>query len=460
MQLRLRLCSVLVLAPALALAGCGDDEEEERSRGCSVADQTGCAAGLSCEEVQGGEPACFAPLYIEGRVFDATTEAGIQDARVIARDPNDAALSRVAITDAQGAYRLQVAARRDANGNPVAASVTLRADAAGYDTFPKAPRVALPIDLATAAGDPPTIQTAATDVALLSLPNSDGLGTISGTVAAENPGGTLVVAGGVTGAADFDGAFTIFNVPAGDYTVRGYAKGLQLDSASVSVAAGQETTGVVLNGLGVATAVVDGNIQIVNAPGGSETSVILVVADTFNATAARGEAPPGLRMAPVSGAFRIEGVPDGTYKVLAAFENDGLVRDPDTSIGGTDIVEITVAGGDLSIAEGFKVTEALTVISPGAETLEEVSGTPEFVWADDSSEGGYEVQVYDAFGTLVWEDLAIPEVSGNADVRVTYGGAPLEAGMIYQFRATSMSKDNPPVPISKTEDLRGVFQYR
>ncbi len=34
---------------------------------------------------------------------------------------------------------------------------------------------------------------------------------------------------------------------------------------------------------------VTGNVQIVNAPGGSLTSVILVVEDTFDANAARGE---------------------------------------------------------------------------------------------------------------------------------------------------------------------------
>jgi hypothetical protein len=41
---------------------------------------------------------------------------------------------------------------------------------------------------------------------------------------------------------------------------------------------------------------------------------------------------------------RSAGVPDGKYVALAAFENDGLVRDPDTSIGGTQIVHLTVSG--------------------------------------------------------------------------------------------------------------------
>jgi hypothetical protein len=226
------------------------------------------------------------------------------------------------------------------------------------------------------------------------------------------------------------------------------------------VAAGMNIAGVDLNVTGEATSVVSGKIEIVNAPGTSGTSVILVVEDTFNEAAARGEAPRGLRVGNVSGDFKIEGVPQGKYVVLAAFENDGLVRDPDTSIGGTDIVHIEVGEADLAIPESFKVTGALAVQSPGAETIEEVSGTPTFVWEDDSSEGGYELRLFDALGTLVWEDLAIPEVSGSKDVTLQYGGSALTAGMIYQFRVLSMSKDAQPNPISATEDLRGVFIYR
>ncbi|HLV67123.1 MAG TPA: hypothetical protein VKY73_14985 [Polyangiaceae bacterium] len=98
--------------------------------------------------------------------------------------------------------------------------------------------------------------------------------------------------------------------------------------------------GVVLSRLAQATATVTGNVQIVNAAGGSATSVILVVEDTFDRDAARGEVPRGLR-APrtgspnVTGAFTITGVPVGRYVVLAAYENDALVRDPNTKIAGT-----------------------------------------------------------------------------------------------------------------------------
>ena len=142
--------------------------------------------------------------------------------------------------------------------------------------------------------------------------------------------------------------------------------------------------------------------------------------------------------------------------MLAAFENDGLVRDPDTSIGGTQIQHITVAGGNVA-GGSFKVTGALAVESPGANDIEIVSGTPTFTWEDDSSEDEYRVQVFDALGNQTWETTGNFDPGGGAPASVAYGGPALESGMIYQFRATSIKNGT---PISSTEDLKGVFLYQ
>jgi len=208
-------------------------------------------------------------------------------------------------------------------------------------------------------------------------------------------------------------------------------------------------------------ATVDGSVNIVNAEGGLETSVVLVPVSVYNEPLERGPVPFGLRapeppLAPeIGGGWAIRGVPPGTYKVLAAFENDRLVRDPDENIAGTDIPEITVGESNTNVGESFKITEALEVVSPGAEVPEVVSdGMPTFVFADDSSEDNYHVVVYDAFGELVWEDAEVPRVTGNKNVEVRYGGPALTSGMYYQFRATSLKDGS---AISRTEDLRGVF---
>ena len=43
---------------------------------------------------------------------------------------------------------------------------------------------------------------------------------------------------------------------------------------------------------------------------------------------------------------------------------------------------------------------------------------------------------------------------GSTDASVDYGGDPLQSGMIYRFRATSIKDAR---PISSTEDLLGVW---
>lgn len=453
MQLR-----YLALIPGLVLpVACGgDDPPEEKDASCTPGGVSTCKDGQVCEEVEGGEPACFAPLVLRGRVFDTTTDDGIEGARVVARDANDAAVSPVAVSAADGTYSLNVPAKRASDGSIVADNVTLRADAAHYLTFPRAPRTAIPLALDEAGGDEPAIENALTDIGLIPLAESDGLGTVRGRVKSERPGGALVVVAGATGVADSDGDYAVFNVPAGEAEVRGYLAGANLESREVDVPADGEVAGVDLDKASDATAMVSGNVQIVNAPGGAMTSVILVLEDTFSELTLRGETPPGLRMGNVSGAFSISDVPDGDYVALAAFENDGLVRDPDTSIGGTEIVHLSVSGESVMLSEGFKVTGALAVVAPGAEAIDTVSGSPEFEWEDDSSEDTYTVTLFDALGTQVWEAEGIIGPNGNAPATVTYDGPALTTGMYYQFRAVSI-KDG--VPISSTEDLKGVFVY-
>lgn len=454
--------SMLVVAGTLVL-GCGDDEEA-----CTVGTAEGCDDGLVCEEVQGGgEPVCATPVVVRGRVFDALSDVGIEGARVVARDANGVARSSVSVSAADGTYDLPVPLVRDADGNVVVDDdITLRVDAAGYRPFPQAPRQALPIDLDTAVETDGelVVMNAATDVALIPR-DTTAEGSISGRIDSELAAGALVVAeqGGVavsTAIADRDGEFVLFDVPAGDTVVSGYIQGLSITPETVTVAA-VEVVDVVLAASSDGVATVSGSVNIVNAPGGVQTSVILVLASTFDPATVRGEAPPGLRAAPVDAAFEIPGVPPGRYAVLAAFENDELVRDPDEGIGGTEVVFVDVAGVDIALDASFKVTEALAITSPGASGLETVSAIPDLIWADDSSEDGYELRIYDAFGELVFENTEIPGVSGSATVTGTWDGAEPVAGMIYQFRAWSfrdgaMGRSY----ISATEDLEGVFLYQ
>lgn len=436
---------------------------------------TKCGGNLVCAEVETGDHACFAPVLITGDVFDSLSQAAIAGAHVIALDPQSTAITDVAISDPEGKYTLEVPAVRTATGEPVApftqSSFTLRSSAAGYQTFPGGIRAALPIDATaekTALGY--VIASPLTRIALVALPEEEqGRVAISGKVLAdEDAGGVLVVAESDAGAAstisDASGNYTIFNVADGTYKVRGYAAGLQLESKDATVA-GAAVTGVDLAQSDAALGSISGNLQIVNAAGGSATSVVLVVKSTFSDTFVRGEVPRGLRTPlsgtpDVTGDFKIENVPAGEYIVLAAFENDELVLDPDPNISGTQIVSVTMdaPGEAVALSSSFKVTQALTMVGPGAEDAEGVAGTPVFTWKDDSSEDFYSVVVYDSFGNLVWENPDVAAVSGGGDASVPYEGPALEPGMYYQWRATAWrSPGGTPGPIAKTEDLRGVF---
>lgn len=450
-----------------------------------------CAPGLACEPVDGSDDyVCGTAVEIRGLVIDSMSGEPVEGALVAALNESSEPVTNVVATDSCGAYVLPVSVRRTAEGEfAETPKWTLNVSAQDYLPFPEGVRPALPIDIADATPNPDAepdagetggevyvddvIDNAATSVALIRLPD-DLLGgaTVSGAVGGGGVAGMLVIAEGTGGRApygivDAAGHYTLFNVPDGEATIRGYRRGVEVEP-TVVMASGGAIEGVDLpvitldvDDLGT----VDGSLNIVNAPGGSETSVVLVPVSVYNDALERGPVPVGLRvpdppLAPnVSGQFGFEGVPSGTYKVLVAFENDLLVRDPDEGIAGTAILEITVGMGErLELQDSFKVTEALEVFGPGRDRPEQVDAQPVLSWADDSSEDGYEVVVYNALGELVWETM-VPKVSGSEQVDLTYEGPALVPGMFYQFRATSF-REQPGGEVlyaSRTEDLRGVF---
>src|SRR5215211_2254052 len=103
-------------------------------KGCNLIDSSDCPSDQVCERVQGGAPACFTPVKIEGRVFDLTTNASIEGARVVALDPNGAAISGVAVSDAEGVYSVRIPSERSSDGSILNPSCTLRADATEHQS--------------------------------------------------------------------------------------------------------------------------------------------------------------------------------------------------------------------------------------------------------------------------------------------------------------------------------------
>lgn len=503
--------TLLSLAAAAAV-GCGGSK---KAGPCDVAARAGCGAGLVCEEVVGGQPACFEPVVVAGRVYDLATGVGLPGAGVVALDVDGAPASRIGLSatgTVPGAYLLALPAPRLPGGSPAPASVTLRADRQGYATFPSGLRTALPVSTSAAvhAGGRWTLATSQTDLGLSALPPAT-TAQIAGTVAMPASGrGVLLVAeettsrAGLTALPGSDGAFTVFNVPDGAYEVRAYSPGVNYPPLTVTVTGGVAAPATIALAAGATpTATVGGSVQLVAGTKWNATSVLLVVASTFDPARLRGVAPPGLKASGVAATWSIAGIPDGHYRVLAGFETDYLVRDP-SDIGGAAVLEFQVVGGlprlmdgttSAATLQGFKITGAVRLTSPlkgadgactaiaEAQLPADPAGllpgpctmaatAPTFGWAGYSSQDFYELTVIDELGAVAWRARVAKGATGTV-YGAAAGASGVEAvlsppaalvpGRTYQARVAA--RNDPKTPggaeetLSASEDLLGVFTH-
>jgi hypothetical protein len=445
---------------ALSLSACGPAE-------CKLDDPSSCPKEQVCEVVTGKDkPLCFAPVQLEGRVYDLSTTSGIEGASVVATDENGAPAGPAVISTTDGKYTLRVpSTRTDDKGTYTARKVLLRSQAKNYVPFPSGSRISLPVDTSAAMreadGKPYILKSAQTDIGLSPvMAASMNLPTVSGTVemSADQKSVMLVLEpGGVTTLAASDGKFTFFNVPAGTFKISAYSRGVNYTPVDVTVAA-DEVKDLAVKKASTSTATLSGSVQLVAGANNAGTSVVLVVESTFVESLGRGEVPPGLRApesgAPnISGSWTISGIPDGRYVVLAAFENDGNVRDPDPGISGTQIQHIVVSGGALtpSVSPAFKVTGAVAIVSPGKDGVEDTGATPTFTWSVYSNADAYQLKVFDGLGNTIWTN----DIGSKDTVTAAYGGPALTAGQFYQWRVTAIRRS---APTSQTEELRGLFR--
>jgi len=433
---------------ALSLAaGCGGGGDKKE---CKVGDA--CGNGGFCESYvdSGGamHNACFAPTLLAGQVTDAASAAPIPGARVVAIDGDShAAVGPVSVTDAAGHYTVRVTAPRVADGIK---QFTLRVGAAGYQEFPSGIRIALPVTVSF--GDPMGAATVdgPQDVGLVALAPAPA-GSIAGKVGGTHAAGVLVVASDANGAystvSDASGDYVLFNVPDGTFSVRGYFVGVNFAPVDGVVVAGARRDGVDLASSGPATATLTGSLSYV---AGANTATTTAVVLRLQATH---EVPPGLQVPAMNSTpYRLDGIPDGTYEVLASFPNDGLVKDPDPGQAGTETPVVTFAGNTVD-AGTFKITDPVDMVGPDANAR--ISGTPTFSWTAYPQTDHYQVDVFDSQGNPVWSLPDLPRADS-----VVYAGPALQPGSYYQWRITSFARasNTPSRPISRSEDLRGVWQ--
>ena len=406
-------------------------------------------------------------IKIKGKVFSLVDKSVIKGAIVSAVNKADGTVSDMAVTGADGSYTVEVAAEREGRNKPINEAWGLNASAEQFMSVPSFIRPSIAVKIADFIPEDNnyTYSDSLTDIGLATIKETGELFTVSGRLDGGDAGALVVLEGCSEPPCPYAytakwGDFTIFNVQQKTYSAAAYKKGVSYETLSIEVSS--DTQNVVLKKKpGNVTGTVSGSVNIVNPGEGDATSIVLVPESLFHETLKKGMLVPGLR-APesgdfnIKGAYSITGVPEGSYVVLAAFENDFLVRDPDPNIAGTQIVHFTMpeAGSYERSIDAFKITGSLNIISPGGgDTPEGLADLMEVVFTDDSSEDQYKLVLYNMYGDTIWEKTILGQ-SGGANVTVAYDGPALENGVYYQWNVTSFRKGG---PISTSEDLKGIF---
>jgi hypothetical protein len=216
----MRRSALIVSLLSVTLFACGPRE-------CVLGDPASCPSDQVCEAVQGREkPLCFAPVTLQGRVFDLSTSAGIGGAEVLATDENGSPAGAATKTASDGTYSLRVpSTRTDEQGTFTPRKVMLRSQAKNYLPFPSGARVSLPIDTSAAtrkegSSDPFILTSPLTDIGLAPVEaGQQNLASVSGSVDLSADQRSVMVvlesngSPGRTTIAGADGRFTFFTCP-------------------------------------------------------------------------------------------------------------------------------------------------------------------------------------------------------------------------------------------------------
>lgn len=427
---------------------------------------------------------------IDSTTADEVEPTIIENARVIIFDADTGESVITVETDVDGLALVE---------NLELGNVNVRVSALGFESSPARADVT-PIPFEIVADTTYELTIALTPLDPLTV---DTLATVSGTALDTNLDpivGALAfceIAGEKYFAStDGNGVFVFYNVPGGTAELPNTAEvkilvgGYEFDSISdIDVISGEEADVGSAEATRVATGSITGTVNSV-ATGDvplPETGfdVTLLIPET-------GTTIPGLKAYTVNGSYTINGVPDGTYEILASRDNDLFVTDPhDIVRDGIPLVSLSdgVVTSDATILN-FEVTPAVDIAND--ETFE--TGTlPKFTFEDASSFSSadwFVIEVIDESGNHIIEGFS-DVISGTSGEKIiknkvdrndietigaegTYyewtfdasiASAELVEGGRYQFRlyAIKITGNNPELEFeeynfeSASEDLKGVF---
>lgn len=407
----------------------------------------------SCKKEEENQPTTG---IVEGIITDFETSLAIADVRIIVFDANtNSPIGDTYSTNANGEYSIEL----------YPGTYYLKLNCLGYESIPHPGVTALPIAVVINESVVADFQMSASNII-------DG-GVISGTVTALDAsvaGGLIIAEKGdlaYSSVSDADGNYFIYNVPAGDYSVKCWKAGYNSNIQEINIEASMEKSDVNITLTQDATANVTGTISFL-ATENKEVDVSLVHPVTK-------ETVPGLNIKTEGGNYIFENVPNGTYIGRASFENDSLVLDPDWVVknGGEPTIEVNNA--DVSL--NYSVTGAVSLQNPTNNSLStqpvEVSlDTLSFSWIPYPSTSDYVIEVIDGNGNIIWggfsadwsqKNIVIPgsQTSIEYDADGT-ANAQLEAGKTYRWRIFSSKDDNQSVTgwrlISVSEDQMGLIK--
>ncbi|MDP4272353.1 MAG: carboxypeptidase-like regulatory domain-containing protein [Bacteroidota bacterium] len=298
-------------------------------------------------------------------------------------------------------------------------------------------------------------------------------GYISGKVTSGGKAlaGVMVVASdslsGYSSVSGSDGVYYIYNIPAGNYKVKGYLANYNSTEADVTVTANTESSGKDITLTSGATGSLSGMVSFL-ATNNGEVDVTLAHPITK-------ETIPGLVTKTVGGIYTLNYIPNGVYTAKASYNNDGYVVDPDWIIKNG---EPTVTINNNKVTMNFSVTGAVRLNSPTNDStttkpIEITETSPTFSWTAYSSTNDYVIEVSDISGKIIWggftksgstitKNIVIPKnqlsIVFNADGKAK---SSLIKGMPYRWKIYASKDDTKETNgwklISVSEEQRGLF---
>jgi hypothetical protein len=268
-----------------------------------------------------------------------------------------------------------------------------------------------------------------------------------------------------------DGTYSIYNVPAGEYVVKGLIAGYSSNSVNASVSDNTETSAVNVSMAKAAGGKLNGSVRNL-AASNKDVDISLVHPLTK-------ETIPGLITSSVSQGYSLSDIPDGTYIARATFKNDERVMDPDRIAKFGEPV-ITISNSN-TLELVFDITGSVAVSSPSnasatTRPFETASTTPTFEWSAYSSTSDYVIEVIDAStGIVIWggfnktgdlpvKNITIPSsqtsIEFNSDGNAMVNA--LTPGKIYRWRVFASKNDQNATTgwtlISASEDQMGLIR--